>query len=307
MIEMSIFKLMFKLCCLLLAFIISYPNQCHIGIQPLKVNKVITVRDGLPQSYVSGIFQDKNGFLWVSTLNGLGRYDGRGFKHYQHNSTDSSSITENIILHILDAGNNNLLICYNDGKLDLFNTGTEKATHLWKNKSFDKVKFDFAYFKSLITPGKSVCWMMAHNGGVFRIDLQLQQVRYISPAGLGTHSPVLGIAAQSGKLLLFTRSHLFVSNDNGNVSKSISYPFKQINEFVNDNIYIYSPAIRKNGDVLFHDASGMKIWNPATGYFKKIPLQKVASPGNMVSTFDNFGDYFIETIGGYINFRRIIY
>lgn len=90
----------------------------RLTAQP-QVSKVFTVRDGLPQSYVSGIFQDKSGFLWISTHNGFSRYDGRGFKHYWHSSRDSAGLSSNIILHILPIGEDQLLLCYMDGKLDI--------------------------------------------------------------------------------------------------------------------------------------------------------------------------------------------
>ena len=41
------------------------------------------LRDGLPQSQVRAVIQDRSGFLWVGTLTGgLGRYDGRHWRVY---------------------------------------------------------------------------------------------------------------------------------------------------------------------------------------------------------------------------------
>jgi ligand-binding sensor domain-containing protein len=41
-----------------------------------------TVSDGLPQSQSSGIYQDSRGFFWISTRNGLSRFDGIEFINY---------------------------------------------------------------------------------------------------------------------------------------------------------------------------------------------------------------------------------
>lgn len=41
-----------------------------------------SVIDGLPQSQSSGIYQDSRGFLWISTRNGLSRFDGIEFLNY---------------------------------------------------------------------------------------------------------------------------------------------------------------------------------------------------------------------------------
>ncbi len=42
-----------------------------------------TVKNGLPQSQVSTLLEDKNGYLWIGTHGGgLARFDGREFKVY---------------------------------------------------------------------------------------------------------------------------------------------------------------------------------------------------------------------------------
>ncbi len=38
-----------------------------------------TIDDGLPQSFVEDFFQDKKGFLWISTQDGLSRFNGYEF------------------------------------------------------------------------------------------------------------------------------------------------------------------------------------------------------------------------------------
>ena len=38
-----------------------------------------SVAEGLPQSQVSAIVQDEKGYLWVGTMGGLGRFNGRSF------------------------------------------------------------------------------------------------------------------------------------------------------------------------------------------------------------------------------------
>ncbi len=43
---------------------------------------MLTVEDGLPQAFVSSIHQDKAGYLWLGTGNGLVRYDGYRMKQY---------------------------------------------------------------------------------------------------------------------------------------------------------------------------------------------------------------------------------
>lgn len=60
--------------------------------QDQRLFKNLTVSDGLPHSEITSIIQDKTGFLWLGTLNGLTRYDGNSMKTYiRDNSSNSLS------------------------------------------------------------------------------------------------------------------------------------------------------------------------------------------------------------------------
>ena len=64
----------------------------------------LTVEDGLANNSVRSIFQDREGYLWFGTLNGLSRYDGQHFKTFIYNSDDPNSISNNKIREIFQDG-----------------------------------------------------------------------------------------------------------------------------------------------------------------------------------------------------------
>lgn len=66
-----------------------------------------TTEDGLPQNSVFAITQDKQGFLWFGTQDGLARYDGYSFVSYKPDPADSSSLPGNSVKCMLcdKAGN----------------------------------------------------------------------------------------------------------------------------------------------------------------------------------------------------------
>ncbi|AQG81026.1 hypothetical protein AWR27_17885 [Spirosoma montaniterrae] len=51
-----------------------------------------TTAQGLSQSTITQIIQDRQGFLWLGTADGLNRYDGYGFTTYRHHRRDSTSL-----------------------------------------------------------------------------------------------------------------------------------------------------------------------------------------------------------------------
>lgn len=57
--------------------------------------KQLKVKDGLSQSSIFSILQDRHGYMWFGTGSGLNKYDGYTFKVYLNNPMDSTSISDN--------------------------------------------------------------------------------------------------------------------------------------------------------------------------------------------------------------------
>ncbi len=53
----------------------------------------LTPQDGLAGDYVPATLQDRYGFIWIATENGLNRYDGHAFTLYQHQPEDPRSLS----------------------------------------------------------------------------------------------------------------------------------------------------------------------------------------------------------------------
>ncbi len=62
----------------------------------------ISIEQGLSQSTVECIMQDKTGFMWMGTEYGLNKYDGYGFSIYKQIPDDPQSLTHNNILCLLE-------------------------------------------------------------------------------------------------------------------------------------------------------------------------------------------------------------
>ncbi|MFX0557639.1 hybrid sensor histidine kinase/response regulator transcription factor [Maribacter sp. CXY002] len=89
--------------------------------------KYFTLDDGLSQVTVLNLFKDSNEFVWIGTQNGLNRFDGHEFKHYNYNELDSTTISGNYITKLLGSHNGNLWVGtlddglnYYDQELDIF-------------------------------------------------------------------------------------------------------------------------------------------------------------------------------------------
>lgn len=78
---------------LILSFLTS---SCWLMAQPYIIKR-LGIEQGLSNNYVVGITQDKQGFLWFATEEGLNKFDGTRFITYYKNdpSKNSQSITGN--------------------------------------------------------------------------------------------------------------------------------------------------------------------------------------------------------------------
>ncbi|MFO7526092.1 MAG: two-component regulator propeller domain-containing protein [Ignavibacteriaceae bacterium] len=85
----------------------------------------LTVENGLSQSAVTCIFQDKNGFMWFGTQDGLNRYDGYNFKIFKNISSDTTSLSDNFIFSIYEDESGSLYIETQSGKLNKYNPAFE--------------------------------------------------------------------------------------------------------------------------------------------------------------------------------------
>ncbi|MBI2280879.1 MAG: HD domain-containing protein [Bacteroidetes bacterium] len=87
----------------------------------------LSLKDGLSQSEVLCVIQDKNGLMWFGTQDGLNQYNGYEFKTFSHDILDSLSISSSFIHNFIEDENGNLWIATEIG-LNIYN----KALHSFK-------------------------------------------------------------------------------------------------------------------------------------------------------------------------------
>ena len=74
------------------------------------ITQEINIEHGLPDPTVFSIQQDKSGFMWFGTTNGLARFDGYSFKVFRHDGADVNTISNNNAGNIFIDSKNKLWI-----------------------------------------------------------------------------------------------------------------------------------------------------------------------------------------------------
>jgi ligand-binding sensor domain-containing protein/signal transduction histidine kinase len=87
-----------------------------------------SLEEGLSQSVVTSVLQDRTGYLWVGTEDGLNRYDGYNFKVYKPDTDNQNSLSDNWITSLAEDAQGYLWVGTRLGGLNRYDPTTDKFT-----------------------------------------------------------------------------------------------------------------------------------------------------------------------------------
>ena len=130
--------------------------------------KKISVEEGLAHNTVYAMLQDREGFMWIGTKNGLNRYDGYSFKTYNISYKDSSSLSNSWINVLFEDSKGNIWIGTEGGGVNCINRLTGKIVK-YRNKLGDQNSLcnDYIY---AITEGPGSEILIGTNDGLSILD-----------------------------------------------------------------------------------------------------------------------------------------
>jgi ligand-binding sensor domain-containing protein/signal transduction histidine kinase len=133
------------------------------------------VNDGLPHSSVYSITQDKKGFMWFGTPDGLCRYDGSLLVSFKYIPQTQEDVVNNFVRGKLmedKAGN----IWYsNESGIYKWDVATEK---IMKVRPFKKSEFGNSAFQAIMLDENGSMWMMNILYGIFEFDINSGKLRH---------------------------------------------------------------------------------------------------------------------------------
>ena len=136
--------------------------------------KNLNVQNGLSQNTVNAILQDKQGFMWFGTKDGLDRYDGLSFRKFKHDGRSQRSI-----------GNNFITALYEDEKGNIW-VGTDVGLYIYyPEKDF------FEHFTTLSAENTKIehtvtaisgdnqgcVWIAVESQGLFCYELEKERLQ----------------------------------------------------------------------------------------------------------------------------------
>jgi len=135
----------------------------------------INAEDGLSDNQAICIHQDKEGFIWIGTMTGLNRYDGKTIKTFTQSASDDNTFYNQRIAEIEEDNYGNLWLHGFGGVIQLFN----KSTHSIKNFPIAFGEYPQRSNYNLFLHDEGFAVMAFQDIGVFVIDIKSEACKLI--------------------------------------------------------------------------------------------------------------------------------
>ncbi|WNH10730.1 ligand-binding sensor domain-containing protein [Thalassobellus suaedae] len=256
---------------------LSFLFHFILGAQNIKVEK-LDIKNGLPDNSIRDIIQDKQGYLWFGTLNGLSRFDGKSFKNYNSIPGDTTSLGNSRMVKIKEDKKGFIWCWADDLKLQRVNPVTNEVLNL--NKHILKNEFRAEGFK-IISNGD--IWAWGKNGCV--------RIKYLDNKG-NLSSEIFNVKnglTHNNINFVFEdkEQNVWVGTEAGLIKLTFSDKGKTINTYF-ENINFTSFNIYKNNIWIGTKLNGIYKYNTESKKF--FPFTKVNKElnNNPILTINQF-------------------
>ncbi len=131
--------------------------------------KHLSIEQGLSQSIVDAVIQDRRGFMWFVTEDGLNRFDGYEFVVYKHDARNPASLVHNEIKCIAEDRMGALWVGTFYRGLERFDPATETFTH-YQHDPANPSSLSNDIVWAVLEDREGRLWVGTGGGGLDRLD-----------------------------------------------------------------------------------------------------------------------------------------
>lgn len=161
-VQVRFFTLLF-----ILIIFLSYKTIPQTHIPPKIQFKHLTTENGLSNNLLTSVVKDSKGFVWIATLDGLNRYDGKKIKTYRHSEDDPNSLGSNEVFSLCVDPYGTLWIGADSRGLNRYNPETDNFTRYLNPNDSTALANTIVI---VISDKSGILWLGTHHGGFHSFD-----------------------------------------------------------------------------------------------------------------------------------------
>ena len=196
--------------CVLACFFITIFCQAQ-SVEEHYYFKNLSIRNGLSQNTVNAILQDRKGFMWLGTKDGLNRYDGLSFRKFKHDAANPRSIGNSFITSLYEDFNGNIWVGTDAGVYIYY--PEKEAFEEFDCQSLEKTRIERSV--SMIAGDKQGrVWIAVEAQGMFCYDARQKLLRNYPLSEISSNIKCFTCDSGGTLWLGFYGDGLYYSKDN---------------------------------------------------------------------------------------------
>ncbi len=153
---------------IIVCIIIFFVKQTTSQTTDFKFNQ-IGLEQGLSQSTVNSIVQDKQGFMWFGTQDGLNRYDGYSILVFKHSASNSNSLADDNAFSLINDRDGDLWIGTRYHGLDRYEISKNRFIH-YKHNEVNNTTISDDYITTIFEDSEGAIWAGTRNKGLNKFN-----------------------------------------------------------------------------------------------------------------------------------------
>lgn len=171
--------------CIIAAILFTLAAELRGQRPPLYFER-LTTENGLSHNKINCFLQDKRGFIWIGTEDGLNRYDGRTFTIFRNEPGNASSLSGNIVTDLIEDRDQRLWIATADGGITRYDHRLPPAEQFkqYRHLPADSSSIPINIVNTLLYDEQGYLWLGTGGKGVWRFNTRTE--RFEQPTRKGT-------------------------------------------------------------------------------------------------------------------------
>lgn len=258
----------YRLSCIWLALFLLQPSVACADARFKNINKDY----GLPSSTVFEFLQDRQGYIWLASGNGLERYNGHDFTIFKHKPNDPNSIASDFVKSLYQDSSGQLWVGTYGGGLDKYQPETGSFIHYHHTDGDPNTPSSEKIF-SLQGDSQGHLLIGTFDAGLDVLDEASGRMRHFTAAagsGLSNNRINSVFIDRRGVIWLATNHGL----DEVDLAHGLIHA--HINKHGPDeNNIIYNIAEDAHGDLLLASSHGLHSFRPGSDLFDQSDILRV--------------------------------